>query len=200
MKFLKTLFGLQGRNPPEQPPRIEKGTDERGPFLAWNPLLRERPDDHTWRIWPRDQNVGGRTFGIAGTKRHEVAVRGWLKRVEAIEAPLPVDSERRQEAIAAGLTGHYGVTLRREPDNPADPNAVAVYGWADNPARAEKLGYLFREEAAMVAEELPPNTPLAAELVRVFERADSVWLGYQLLIPAKKDRWWRDAGHETPID
>jgi len=52
----------------------------------------------------------------------------------------------------------------------------------------------------MVAEELPPNTPLAAELVRVFERADSVWLGYQLLIPAKKDRWWRDAGHETPID
>jgi hypothetical protein len=200
MKMLRNLFGRKERSQPELPSRIEKGTDERGPFLAWNPVLRERPNDHVWRIWPRGQNVGDHGFGIAGTKHHEAAVRAWLKRVEAIEAPLPVDFERRREAIAAGLTGHYGLTLRREADNPADPNAIATYGWDDDPAGVKKLGYLFREEATMVAEELPPNTPLAAELTRVFERADSIWLGYQLLIPAKKDRWWRDAGHEAPND
>ena len=85
--------------------------------------------------------------------------------------------------------------VEREPSNPADPNAIRVMGWIDDPSRATQLGYLYREDAAQIAKEFPIDTTIAAGLWRVYSpNPKKLWVGIRLLIPAKRDPWWR--GHQ----
>lgn len=60
-------------------------------------------------------------------------------------------------AIAALRTGEV-LTLRREPDNPHDRNAVAVYD-----ACGEHLGYVPRQDAGAVAKVIDTGLPFIAK-------------------------------------
>jgi hypothetical protein len=133
----------------------------------------ERPSGHRWRIW-RDG------IGLAGVVFREPVVARFLIEVQALE--------RHGE-------GRYGLLLRREPNNPHDRNALAVLGWAYSPEHCGELGYIPKEVSADIATTLPPDIPLAATLSRVFVPEPRVlWVGVRVLIPAKRDPWWKANG------
>lgn len=136
----------------------------------------ERPGDRNWRWHLND--VGGQkvALGIAGINYRIADVTDYL--------------ESASKAENSG--GRYGILLEREPDNPADKNAIKVVGWIDDPAQAIHLGYLYREDAAALAKEFPAHIPLAAALWRVFSpNKDKLWIGVRLLIPEKRDPCWK---------
>lgn len=60
--------------------------------------------------------------------------------------------------------GRYRLVLRRDPENPTDPNAIAVECWVYNPDKLYHIGWLWREDAAFIAGFVPADTPLAATL------------------------------------
>lgn len=65
----------------------------------------------------------------------------------------PVRGHRFQtRPVSSGALDRARLSLRCEPDNPADPYAVAV--WADDGGRPWRVGYLERAVAVRVAERL----------------------------------------------
>lgn len=65
----------------------------------------------------------------------------------------PVRGHRFQtRPVGSGALDRARLSLRREPDNPADPYAVAV--WADDGGRPWRVGYLERAVAVRVAQRL----------------------------------------------
>lgn len=66
------------------------------------------------------------------------------------------------------------LTLRREPDNPADPHAVAV--WADGGGAPWRVGYLDRAVAARLAGRLGDrDQPLRVTFAGWWEEPDGRW-------------------------
>lgn len=80
-----------------------------------------------------------------------------------------------RKAERSGLI--YGVNLQFEPNNPHDPNALAVIGAADRKrlfggiqAQEWKIGYLPREVAAEVCDQLiRPGLSVGIELYSIYE-------------------------------
>lgn len=64
------------------------------------------------------------------------------------------------------------LTLRREPDNPADPHAVAV--WADGGGEPWRVGYLERAVAARLAHRLADHS-LRVEFAGWWEEPEGRW-------------------------
>lgn len=62
---------------------------------------------------------------------------------------------------ALGCKSHClrAVALRREPNNPSDPNAIAVE------CQGRKIGYISRKQAAGLASELPIDAPVGGQLL-----------------------------------
>jgi hypothetical protein len=88
--------------------------------------------------------------------------------VQILVQSSPLAGFRYGEAAAAWPQLRVGdeLDLRREPDNPHDPNAVRVE-W-----RGRKLGYVPRRENAAVAWGLERGAPLRARLSRLEEHAN----------------------------
>lgn len=87
------------------------------------------------------------------------------------ESVKVVGVQRRRRQVESFVSGrNQRITLRREPDNPSDPNAIRVLGtWLDDEGHEHtaELGYLPRDEAAVIAE-VAPDKPLAATIQRMF--------------------------------
>jgi HIRAN domain len=82
---------------------------------------------------------GLRVCGVAGAARHHA------------------------EALTAeGLGPGAALELRRDPENPHDPNAIAVHG----PVGGDQVGWVPRELAEEVAPELDAGRPWAAVVLR----------------------------------
>ena len=71
------------------------------------------------------------------------------------------DGSSRQVEIGQCRVGEL-VHLRREPDNPADPMAVAVYS-----ARKVQVGYLRRADAMWISPIINAGGEVTAEVVSV---------------------------------
>jgi hypothetical protein len=80
----------------------------------------------------------------------------------------PIAGYRHHEAplLWAALHPRLAITMAREPRNPRDTDAVALF-W-----RGRKLGYLPRGENFMVARLLEGNRPLSARIRRLTPTAD----------------------------
>lgn len=93
-----------------------------------------------------------------------------------------------REAEAKGLI--YGVELEHRPDNPHDPNAIAVIGIAERKGWFKRtvdrwhIGYLDREIAAEIVSDLvAQGIPVAAELYSIYEGVDS-YLDFKVIVLA----------------
>lgn len=94
------------------------------------------------------------------------------------------------------------VEIEREPENPHDPNALAVIGlWRDKAGpRREKLGYLPREFSSEVATTRPADMEMLAVAVSTYtSRRD----GYRnmkvdLYEPSVSSGYWRGLGVPAP--
>lgn len=85
-------------------------------------------------------------------------------RGHAFAGPAPL------QAVATGRAAR----LVREPDNPADPFAVAV--WVeDDDARPWRIGYLDRTVAARIAPRLDAGAPIAAVIEGWLEEPGGRW-------------------------
>lgn len=92
-------------------------------------------------------------------RRFRTPVRG-----HAFAGPAPAD------AVTAGRA----VELLREPDNPADPFAIAVWS-EDGDGRRWRLGYLDRTVAAHLAPRLDAGAVAVAVLEGWVEEPDGRW-------------------------
>lgn len=92
-------------------------------------------------------------------RRFRTPLRG-----HAFAGPVP------QEALTSGRA----VSLVREPDNPADPHAVAVW-LRDEAQRSWRVGYLDRIVAARIAPAIDAGTPVAAVLEGWIEEPGGRW-------------------------
>jgi hypothetical protein len=83
------------------------------------------------------------------------------------------------------------IALERQPENPVDPNAVAVFGrWISNGGEASgRLGFLPAETAAMIARE-DSASPLGATLEVMYDAGEGRNPGIRLdiWIPARPRR------------
>ncbi|MFU8840225.1 MAG: HIRAN domain-containing protein [Nitriliruptoraceae bacterium] len=101
---------------------------------------------------PEDRRTGA-------ARRFRTPVRG-----HAFAGPAP------EEALAVGRV----VELLREPANPADPLAIAVWS-EDGEGRRWRLGYLDRTVAAGLAPRLDDGTPITAVLDGWIGEPDGRW-------------------------
>ncbi len=156
--WLRSLFGTRSKQ------------QTMPPLESWNARPSERPAGHNWRRWSRPgySEREAEVFSLSGIPYREPVIVRLLQEAQAIEH---------------GREGQYGLVLRREPTNNADPNAIAVFGWCYDPAKLHHLGYLWREDAEKIAAELPPDVPLAAELSRVFvPEPTKLWIGLHVCL------------------
>ncbi len=84
----------------------------------------------------------------------------------------------------------YGVQLEHQPNNPHDPNAIAVYGISEKKGLFSKsvaewhIGYLEGELAAeLVNDFLSKDIQIAAELHSIYE-SDSGFLDFNIIVLA----------------
>jgi len=106
-----------------------------------------------------------RLFGALG-----VAVAG--PRIAPGRAPVPIQESpiagfqyHRGEAVWPALRVGSPVSLAREPGNPHDPKAVAVY------FHDEQLGYVPRAENAAIAQMLDRGQTLEAKISQLADGA-----------------------------
>jgi len=161
----------------------DSARDERGRFLRpegddravsgtrvfWKPDFPRPPG--AWRRFPGRHEVMGVSF-----RRTEVLA--FLSK-----AKRSFDGRRRP----------LGLDLRREPGNPMDPNAIAIYGVSDGDETP--LGYVAREVAAELALAAPAEMPLAGVLTRVAFAGPNIYIRYELLVPSKASPFWRDRAY-----
>jgi HIRAN domain len=100
-------------------------------------------DPESGRFLARDAEElaarGLRVCGVAGAARHHA---------EAL--------------TAAGLEPGSALELKRDPENPHDPNAIAVHG----PVGGDQVGWVPRELAEEIAPELDAGRPWSAVVLR----------------------------------
>jgi hypothetical protein len=105
-----------------------------------------------------------------------------MRRKEAAAFADAVSEAERHRLI-------YGVNLQYEPNNPHDPNALAVIGTAEcrgffggSKTREWKIGYLPREIAAEVVGELiKPGLPVGIELFSVY-RGSGGYVDFKVIV------------------
>jgi hypothetical protein len=111
-----------------------------------------------WEVFRNDQAIVGERYRMENSVAFLREIREAIRRAVAVEEP-----EMK----------FFGVRLRREPDNPHDPQAVAVDGfWLKDPkdrasAAHLHLGYLPANVAGLIAARLGPAAELGAELVGI---------------------------------
>lgn len=116
-----------------------------------------RPEGE-WEVFLDHQDIVGERFRMENSVAFLREIRAAIQRAVAVEDP-----EMK----------FFGVRLRREPDNPHDPQAVAVDGfWLQDPkdrasAAHLHLGYLPANVAGLIAARLGPDAELGAELVGI---------------------------------
>lgn len=118
-------------------------TDIQPSWQAQEPLLL-----HTFMASGANYLGGGDASGLADRPRFYTKLRG-------------VSFEERQSLIA-GLKEGAILALSREPNNPADANAIACFT-----AEGEKLGYLSRQIAAQLAPLMDLGATYHAELTQI---------------------------------
>lgn len=89
------------------------------------------------------------------------------------------------KSIEAGVTS---LDLVREPDNPEDETAIAVYGQLNPSTAKAKIGYLPASLAGDIAAEFSPELPIEAELRRAGWKHDACFMAINVIVPAAKDR------------
>ena len=82
------------------------------------------------------------------------------------ESPVAGFQFHRGEAVWLRLRKGASLRMVREPRNPYDPKAVALYFGAD------KIGYVPRRENTVVARLLDQGVPLRARVIRVRSSPD----------------------------
>jgi HIRAN domain len=108
-------------------------------WIAGYQLVDPESGRYLARDAPQLTGRGLRVAGVAGAGRHHADALG-------------------SEAVAPGQP----LVLRRDPDNPHDPNAIAVYGAGEG----EQVGWVPREIAAELAPDLDAGRPWAAVVLR----------------------------------
>jgi hypothetical protein len=112
-------------------------------WVAGYQLIDRESGRYLARYAPELTARGLRVMGVAGAGRHHA------------------------EAIASdAATPGRPLELRRDPDNPHDPNAIAVYA-----ADAEQVGWVPREIAAELAAELDAGAVWSAIVLREHRRS-----------------------------
>jgi len=111
---------------------------------------------------------------VVGVHHRKVAATAFARAAKASEAK--------------GLV--YGVELEHRPDNRHDPNAIAVIGvaerkgWFSRSIQKWHIGYLGREMAAEIIEDLVrKNIPVVAELYSIYEGSDG-FLDFKIIVLA----------------
>jgi hypothetical protein len=112
-------------------------------WVAGYQLIDRESGRYLARDAPELTARGLRVMGVAGAGRHHA---------EAIAS----------EAAAPGRP----LELRRDPDNPHDPNAIAVHA-----GDGEQVGWVPREIAAELAAELDAGAPWSAVVLREHRRS-----------------------------
>jgi hypothetical protein len=147
------------------------------------------------------------------THRHHLELRD-LDPSEAPSRPDPVAHDRatlrpfrtpvRGHAFAARPPGAaapqagQGARLVREPDNPADPLAVAV--WAEDGGAWWRLGYLDRGVAARVSPRLDAGHTIEARLDGWVAEPCGRWRRPVVLVLPRLGRAERRAGPTRPVE
>jgi hypothetical protein len=111
-------------------------------WLAGYQLVDADSGDFIGRDDPRLAERGLRVAGVAGAGRHHS---------DALQANASEPGSRLE--------------LRRDPDNPHDPNAIAVF------AGGEQVGWVPRELAADLAPQIDAGTPWSAVVLREQRRS-----------------------------
>ena len=108
-------------------------------------------------VWIAGYHVVDRDSGrFVGRDAPELAVRG-LRVCGVAGAGRHLAAALNTDGAAPGRA----LALRRDPDNPHDPNAIAV-----DVAGGEQVGWVPREVAAVLAPELDAGRPWAAIVLR----------------------------------
>lgn len=89
----------------------------------------------------------------------------------------------------------YGLDVEREPENPHDPKAIAIFGWWTSPAGRQrvKIGYAPRDVAR---DHRDPDKPIAAEIENLYlaNRYDGngMYVGVRafMLEPSARSGYW----------
>ena len=102
------------------------------------------------------------TAGAAGIERRENA------RAELLRVPLAGYQFYDGDRVVTSLEKGMRLTLRREPDNPCDRNAVEIMT-----PDGVKLGYLPRSSVESIARNLDRGIPVQAEISEVDPHAES---------------------------
>jgi hypothetical protein len=149
--------------------------------------VQDRGDE--WDRWYPVATPADRNWAIL----REVHVKGTRFRRPACLALI----KAFKEADRIGVP--YTVEVEREPDNPADRHAIAVYGVLSS--ERHQLGYVPRDVAAEIAAEYPLDMPLTARLRQIatidvdgdnsLSWEDSFAIFVDVLRPAKRSAWWK---------
>ncbi len=104
------------------------------------------------------------------------------RRILLQESPLAGYQYHRASGVWPFLRVGEAIKLRREPGNPHDPNAIAV--WYKN----EHLGYVPRRENKTLAQMMDRGERLEARIVRLLDD-ENPWRRIRFRVDLKPDRF-----------
>ena len=100
----------------------------------------------------------------------------------------PEQFEARQVLIkAAERHKSYTLTALREPENPYDADAIAIYLETPNYPKS-KVGYVSKDPSKALARDFSPNMPISVMLYAMRTNGEAYYLNIRILIPGKKER------------
>ncbi|MCI4661033.1 MAG: HIRAN domain-containing protein [Neomegalonema sp.] len=179
----KAARAIEGDSEGERP--ANKATNASGGrWERWEASIN-RPTEGDAKFWRLAE--GDHFFQVAGLGFRKTALNKFI-------ASLKADAEQ-------GFP--FGLRLERDPTNGFDPNAVKVIGYTTEVS--EHIGFVPKEMAREIADALPAETPLAADLKYVFtkphESGDGVRarMHARLYIPGVKDPWWEGKDAPRPL-
>ena len=135
----------------------------------------------------KNHNLIEKLFGTLGVEIHR---KSWteeygiepMRRVLLQESPLAGYQYHRAAGIWSFLRVGDKLHLRREPGNPHDPDAIAV--WFKN----EHLGYVPRRENRTLAQMMDREERLEARIVRLLED-DNPWRRIRFRVDLRLERF-----------
>lgn len=156
------------------------------------PALQDRsPDRHrpeetsddfepVWEsieFFPGKSNRPSGFVGLAG--KHDISLSG----TNAPEA-------RARDFLTSADPNTASITVKRDPNNPHDRNAIRIYGHTRPGASALPLGWIPAQVAADLNTEFSPEMPIAAEIRKGGVKRDgsACFIAVNLLAPAAKER------------
>lgn len=99
------------------------------------------------------------------------------------------DQKQARDNIVRAVLQEESVVLsaKREPDNPYDPNAIAVFGSVGG-GQAVQAGYIDTETSEALAHKFDTQMPISVEMRSVRSNGKQVYIGLSLLVPIKSVR------------